>query len=388
MQVAERSPVEAAVAISKLAREHADATEAGRRLAAPVVDALRQAGLFRMLVPREIGGGEATVAELVAAIEAVARGDGSAGWCLMIAATTGITAALLPKEGAVEIHGNPDSITGGMLMPKGHATRVDGGYRVTGRWAYGSGSPHCTWLLGGSPVVGNDGRPELLDGNVPHLRMFFFPAGDYRIHDTWHVSGLRGTGSHDYEVVDAFVPEYRTVPIGAARPWAEGPLYRFPLYGLLALGVAAVGLGIARDAIDELLVLARGKTPTGSRRPLAERAAAQSGIAEAEALLGSARAFLFETVGHAWERAAAGDPLTIEDRARLRLAATNAALQCARAVDICYNLGGGTSIYETSRLQRHFRDIHTLTQHVMVGQPTYEVVGRIMLGLPTDTFML
>ncbi|GIW17379.1 MAG: hydroxylase [Tepidiforma sp.] len=388
MPAATSSLIDAAREIAPLARRYADESERDRRLAPPVVAALRDAGLFRMLVPRELSGAEATVADLVGAIETVAAGDGAAGWCLMIAATTGITAALLPPEGAREIHGDPGSITGGMLMPRGTARRVEGGYRVTGRWAYGSGSPHCTWLLGGVTVVDESGAPEPLPGGHPHLRMAFFRAGDYVIHDTWHVSGLRGTGSHDYEVADLFVPERHTAGIGGVQPWPEGPLYRFPMYGLLALGVAAVGLGIARAAIDELVSLAGAKTPTGSRRVLAERAAAQAGIAEAEALLRSSRALLADAIGSAWAAAERGEALSLDDRAGLRLAATHAARSCTRAVDICYDLGGGTSIYEASPLQRHFRDIHTLTQHVMVGQPTYEVVGRIMLGLPTDTFML
>jgi alkylation response protein AidB-like acyl-CoA dehydrogenase len=306
----------------------------------------------------------------------------------MIAATTGLTAALLPKQGAMEIYNDPASITGGMLMPRGTAERVPGGYRVSGRWAYGSGSPHCTWLLGGVTVLGSDGKPEMLPSGHPHLRRAFFPAGSYTIHDTWHVAGLRGTGSHDYEVRDLFVPKHHTVAIGGGPPWVDGPLYRFPMYGLLAIGVAAVGLGIARAAIDELSSLARAKTPTGSRRVLAERAAAQSGLAEAEALLAASRAFLFDAAASAWAAAEAGDALPIAERARLRLAATHAARSCARAVDICYDLGGGSAIYESSPLQRHFRDMHTLTQHVMVGQQMYEVVGRIMLDLPTDTFML
>ncbi len=379
--------IRAANEASRLARECANETERERRLAKPVLDALVDAGLMRMLVPRDLGGHETDVATMVAAIEAVARGDGAAGWCLMIAATTGVTAAQLPIEGAREIYTDPGVVTGGMLMPKGKAVRVEGGYRVSARWSYGSGSQHCQWMLGGSIVYNADG-PEMLEGGVPHMRMFFFPARDITIHDTWYVSGLRGTGSHDYEVTDAFVPESRTAPIGGGRHWATGTLYRFPIYGLLALGIAGVALGIARDAIDALTELARAKTPTGSRRPLAERSAAQSGAAEAEALYRSSRAFLFETVSDVWNRVDAGAKMTVGDRAMLRMAATNAALSCARAVDICYNLGGGTSVYEESRLQRHFRDIHTLTQHVMVAPATLEVVGRVMLDVPTDTAML
>ena len=387
MEAEQSSHVRAAREIAALAREQATETERGRRLAKPVLDALVEAGLMRMLVPAELGGPEVDVSTMVESIETVATGDGAAGWCLMIAATTGVVSAQLPLDGAREIYGDPTVVTGGMLMPRGKAVRADGGYRVSARWSFGSGSQHCQWMLGGSFVHGPDG-PESLENGTPHLRMFFFPASDVTIHDTWHVSGLRGTGSHDYEVVDAFVPEHRTAPIGGGRPWADGPLYRYPVYGLLALGIAGVALGIARDAMDELTALAKAKTPTGSRRALADRAAAQSGVAEAEALWLSARRMLYGTVGDIWESVASGGKMSLRDRAMLRLAATNAALSCTKAVDICYNLGGGTSIYEESRLQRHFRDVHTLTQHVMVGQPTLEVVGRVLLDVPTDTSML
>jgi alkylation response protein AidB-like acyl-CoA dehydrogenase len=387
LKSAPQAPVRAATDVAAIARHFAAITERDRRLAKPVLDALVEAGLMRLLVPRELGGLEADVATMVESIEAVAQGDGAAGWCLMIAATTGVTAAQLPRSGAAEIYADPSVVTGGMLMPRGKAVRSDGGYRVSARWSYGSGSQHCHWMLGGSFVHGPEG-PETLDGGAPHMRMFFFPAKDITIHDTWHVSGLRGTGSHDYEVTDVIVPEHHTAPIGGGAIWAPGTLYKFPVYGLLALGVAGVGLGIAHDAINELTELAKAKTPTGSRRPLADRAAAQSGIAEAEALRLSARRLLLDTVRETWDRVDAGSKMTVRDRAMLRLAATNAALACARAVDICYNLGGGSAIYEESRLQRHFRDIHTLTQHVMVGPATLEVVGRVMLDIPTDTSML
>jgi alkylation response protein AidB-like acyl-CoA dehydrogenase len=270
-------------------------------------------------------------------------------------------------------------------MPRGRATRVDGGYRVSGRWAFGSGSGHASWLLGGSLVTAAAG--DTIGEGRPEARMMFFPREDVVIEDTWYVNGLRGTGSNDFEVRDVFVPDRRSCPIGVGERWASGPTYAFPIYGLLALGVASVGLGIAQGAIDALKSLAIAKTPTGSKRLLAERAAAQSGIAEAEALVRSSRAFIHETVRDAWDRVTDGARLTLDDRALLRLAATTAALSSARAVDLCYNLGGATAIYETNPLQRQFRDVHTLTQHVMVGQPTLEVAGRIFLQIPTDTAM-
>jgi alkylation response protein AidB-like acyl-CoA dehydrogenase len=271
------------------------------------------------------------------------------------------------------------------VVPPGRARRVEGGFIVDGKWAFGSGSSHATWMLGDFIVEGPDG-PEMVAENVPHRRRILFPRDDVLIHDTWHVSGLRATSSDDWEVQNLFVPERRTAAL-TDRPWAGGTLYRFPLFGVLALGVASVALGIGRAAIDELTSLATAKTPTGSRRPLAERGAAQSGLAEAEALVRSGRSFMLDTIRDVWSRVANGRRATTEDRMLLRLAATTAAMNSTRAVDICYTLAGGTAIYEKNRLQRQFRDVHTLTQHVMVGQPTLEVAGRIFLGLPTDTSM-
>ncbi len=378
--------VERATEIGQLARELAPAGETSGQLAPAVVEAFRDAGIFSLLVPKDLGGHKSDLLTMVNVIEIISRGDGAAGWCAMIAATTGTAAAILPREGAAEIFGDPRSAAGGVVNPPGRALRVEGGYLVNGKWGFGSGSGHAAWMLGGCLVHGPDG-PEMLAQGVPNLKLMFFPRSDVTIHDTWHVSGLRATGSNDWKVTNVFVPEHRAATPGSRSSWTEGTLYKFPMFGLLALAVASVALGIGRGAIEELRALAVAKTPNGSRRVLAERAAAQSGIAEAEALVRSGRAFLVETIAEIWARIESGAKLTLEDRTLMRLCATTATMNCARAVDICYNLGGATSLYESSALQRQFRDIHAVTQHVMVGQPTLEVAGRIFLGQPTDTSM-
>ncbi|HVO24778.1 MAG TPA: acyl-CoA dehydrogenase family protein, partial [Candidatus Margulisiibacteriota bacterium] len=211
---------------------------------------------------------------------------------------------------------------------------------------------------------------------------------DVEIIDTWTVAGLRGTGSHDIAVAERFVPEDRSVSLLTDRPRQPGPLYMFPVFGLLALGIAGVALGVARRAIDELLQLAAAKTPTGSRKRLAERAMIQVHVAEAEALLRSARAFLFDTIGDAWRAAQGSRTISVAQRSLLRLAATHAATSAAKVVDLMYNAGGGTSVYATSPLQRQFRDIHVVTQHMMVAPATYELTGRVFLGIDTDTSLL
>lgn len=379
--------VERADALAVAVREGAAAAEATGQVSIEVVRALSEAGLFRMMVPASIGGGEADVVSMIETIDTVSQADGATGWTVMIGATTGVSCTQLPLAGAKEIFGHPDGLAVGVVVARGRATRVDGGYRVSGTWPFASGSAHADWIAGGSLVYGPDG-PEMVAENVPHARMMVFPRSAVEIKDTWHVSGLRGTGSNDFEVNDFFVPDRHSYAMGARGDWADGLVYRFPFFGLLAVGVASVATGIARAAIEELTRLAGVKTPSGSRRALGERAAAQSGRAEAEALLRSGKGFMLGSVTDVWERIRAGERIGTEDKAMIRLAATTAALNAARAVDICYNLGGATSIYEQNPLQRHFRDIHTVTQHVMVGQPTLEVAGRILLGLPTDTSML
>ncbi|MEA2624479.1 MAG: indole-3-acetate monooxygenase [Candidatus Binatota bacterium] len=377
-----------AAALAPQIREAAEETERARRLPQSLVDEMAHAGIFRMCVPRSLGGGEIDPATIARVLESVARADGSAGWCAMIGATSGLVAAYLEPGAAREIYGSsPDVVTGGVVMPGGKAIAVDGGFRVTGRWPFASGCEHSDWLMGGSVVL-DAGKPRLLPNGAPDPRLMLFPAADVRVLDTWTVSGLRGSGSHDFEVADVFVPASRSVSIVTDPPQERGPLFAFPLFGLLAVGIAAVALGIGRRAIEELTALAAGKTPSGSRRLLRDRPMVQVQVAEAEATLLAGRALLFDALGHAWRAAERDGRLDVADRASLRLAATHATRSSARAVDLVYDSGGGSSIYASSPLQRCFRDVHVVTQHMMVGAPTYEVAGRVLLGLDTDVSML
>jgi alkylation response protein AidB-like acyl-CoA dehydrogenase len=381
------SPLAAVRALAPAIRERAEEIEQGRRVPIDLVRGLADAGAFRMCVPQALGGGETDVVTLLDVIEETARADGSAGWIVMIGATSGLISGYLPLEVAREIYGRPDVVTGGVFAPRGEAVVVEGGYRARGRWAFGSGSEHCSWLLGGCVVV-DGGTPRMLGRGIPDSRMMLFPASDVRIIDTWTVSGLRGTGSHDLEVSDVFVPAARAVSLITDRPQAEGPLFRFPVFGLLALGIAAVATGIARTAIDELIGIAGAKTPTGSKRLLGERAVIQMQVAQAEAALQSSRAWLRAAVEEAWDAARATGAIPVAQRTALRLAATEATIRATKAVDLMYEAGGGTAIYATSPLQRCFRDIHVVTQHTMVSPSTYELTGRLLLGLDTDSAML
>lgn len=361
--------------------------EATRYLPRDIADSMVATGVFKLCVPREIGGVQGTALELVTAIEEMSQADGAAGWCLMISATSGVTSAYLPLEAAKEIHGDPLTVTGGIFAPRGKAIEDGDGYVVTGTWQWASGSSHCQWMKGGC-IVYADGKPRMLRDGVPDVRTMYFPREAIRLHDNWYSSGLGGSGSCDMTVENLRVPEAHTLSMISGQTWCDGPLYRFPLFGLLAIGCGAVALGIACGAIDDIRALAGAKTPTLSRRTLAERPQVQADLARAEAQVASARAWLHDEIGRSWDAATRGDAIPLERRSALRLASTHAVDASVRAVDSCYTLGGGTSVYRASSLQRRFRDVHVITQHMMVAAPTYELAGRILLGLPVDASMV
>jgi alkylation response protein AidB-like acyl-CoA dehydrogenase len=373
--------LEAARGILPLVRANRDKIEQDRRLPQPLVDAMAKAGLFRMWLPKKWGGAEADPRTFIEVIEEVAKVDGSTGWCLMLAAGTGVLSGYLPEEGAHEIYGtDPEAVTAGFFFPGGAATPVAGGYRVTGRWSYGSCSPFSTWLNGNCLVM-EGGRPRMLPNGAPEMRMMFFPKSDYKVLDTWQTCGLRGTGSHDYVVEDAFVPARRTFSF-ADQPVQKGLLYAHPLFGLLATIVPSVELGIARGAIEAVMALADepppGYSPSNKR---ADRALVQIQIAQAEATLRSARAFVMETLTTVGATLAEGRQVSMKDRALMRLAAVQAAASAATVVDQMVTAAGGHAIHTRSPLERALRDVHTARQHIIVQPGQYQAIGRALLGL-------
>jgi alkylation response protein AidB-like acyl-CoA dehydrogenase len=286
---------------------------------------------------------------------------------------------------AEKIYADPSVRVAGVFAPTGRAD-IDGDVvRLSGRWAFGSGVTHSHWFALGA-VAFEDGEPRTIDGR-PDLRFVYLPVSDLVVEDTWHVSGLRGTGSNHVRADDVVVPASRTFPLFGARPHHPGSLYHLPL-GSLAMGLGSVAAGIARDALDEFDELAGTKTPTGASKPLALRSHAQMERATAEAELRAARALLYETMSDVWEHLEGGERLSTAQRVSIRLASTHAVRTSARVVDRVYDLGGGTSIQETSRLQRCFRDVHAVTQHLITAPATLELVGRVLLGVETDTTQL
>jgi alkylation response protein AidB-like acyl-CoA dehydrogenase len=360
-------------------RGFADEAERVRECPPKLVEILTDHRMFDMVLPKIYGGVEVDIVTMVRVLEELSVVDASTGWNVGIGCGTSIIAAYMPEATAREVF-QPRVITGGAQAPNGRATEVEGGFRLSGRWPFGSGSTHCQWLVGGSFIFDGD-APRMLPAGFPDMRTMVFRADEAEIIDTWHVSGLRGTGSRDIEVKDVFVPHERALGMMGRTANVDGPMYRYPVLGFLALTIAPIPLGIARRAIDELVALATHKTPMGSVSKLRDKGITQYEIAQAEARLRSARAWLYEITEQIWDSVAAGNEATMSERANLRMACAHAAIESAKVVDTAYTLGGGTSLYETSVLQRCLRDVHAATQHIMLAPPNYETAGRVMLGL-------
>ncbi len=350
--------------------------ERERRLPDELVARLRAAGLLRGGAPAEVGGLELAPGVALRCAEDVARGDASAGWCVSIAITSSLLAAYLPASSRDELFGEGRGVAAGVWAPRGKALPVDGGVVVSGRWAFCSGITHADVMFAGCLVA------EQTVPSVVALR-----KADLEVLDTWHTLGLRGTGSHDAVVDEVFVPSDRVFSLFDG-PALDRPLYRFPVFGFFALSIAAAALGNARAAIDDFVELAGGKKGLGSTRTLAERALTQAAVASAEASLGAARALYYEAVEAAWQAAQDHEPIAVELRAGLRLAATHGVRTSAEVVRAMFDLAGGSAIYDGAPLQRRFRDAHTATAHFQVNEASRELPGRILLGQPADPSML
>lgn len=379
-------PIAAAESLRDQVRPRADEIEQGRRFPADLAQAMAASGLLRMLVPVELGGHESDPATVARAIETLAEGDASSGWCLMIAATTAMMSARLSPDHAREVFGDPNTLPAGVFAPMGRAIDAGDHWRVTGRWKWGSGSQNAHWVAGGAVLMG-EGGPQLDADGEPLHRMMLFPAGEVEFIDTWRTSGLCGTGSLDFAVKDLLVPKGRSVALHADPPLASAAVFRFPAFCMLAMGVAAVALGNARGALAEFAAIAGASSSQGSRRTLAERNVVQAEFAQVTGLVEAARSRFHQAIETLWRDVQAGS-IPIADRAHLRLACAHAAQTCAEATRRIYDLGGGAAVFLDSPLQRRFRDAHVITHHIMVAPSVFELAGRVLLGLPTRDALL
>jgi alkylation response protein AidB-like acyl-CoA dehydrogenase len=377
--------VAAARGIGSIIAEHADTTERNRRLAPPVVDALRAAGLFRLFTPRALGGLEVDPVTFARVVEEVSTFDSAAGWAFQVNTGAWWTSRMSP-EGVAELYADgPDLMMAASFAPPHRADEVPGGYRITGRGPLASTIHDSRWALMSAIVF---------DGDQPRMR----PAGpdvitvvmrttDVEIIDTWDSLGMRGTDSNDIEANGVFVPEsraFRFEPDSRASAPFDGPLYRLPALAATFPIIAPVALAIASGAIRELRDIVATKVPLGSMKTARDRVAVQAGVAEAEAMVRSARLFFYDALTRAWQRAVAQKPFTLEDKADLMLASTWAVRSAARATDLMHRLGGTNGIYARNRLERHFRDAQTVRHHGFVSDSRLETVGQVYLGVAPE----
>jgi indole-3-acetate monooxygenase len=359
-------------------RARREEIEKARRMPRDLIEDLRKTDVFRLGIPRALGGLEAAPAEIMEAIETVATADGSTGWCTMIATGNNSAAGAMNELGAKEIFVDPTAPSAGIAAPIGAAVRVDGGFQISGRWPFASGITHCEWIFAGNMVMEN-GQPKMTP-HGPEIVHAYMPVSEVEIHDTWYVSGLCGTGSVDFSVKDLFVPEQRTFNLFDPSGHRPEPLYQLPVVSGFVSQLACVGLGIARAALDDLTELAATKKPALSMVVLADKPAAQIQLAQAEAALGGARSFLYSAMDDLWQTISTGGTYTPRQNALVRIAAINAAETGAAVARTANILGGGSSMYSSSSLQRHARDADAVTHHFTVSQHTWEDAGRVLLG--------
>jgi indole-3-acetate monooxygenase len=377
------SPLEAARELAPLIRDSADETDASRELPRPLFDALADAGMFRLALPRAIGGTELDYPTYVQVIEEIGKADASTGWTVNQGATFGTFAARMRQDVARAIWiDTPRSVVSNTPGPTAQATVVPGGYRVTGRQPFSTGCRHASWVAAHAQVIEN-GQVRQHDGK-PEARYLLVPIAEAELLDTWHTRGMRGTGTHHFEVKDVFVPAERTVLTKGAPQVSGGVRYKIPLTLAFAGGDAAVALGLARSCLDAFFELAGSKTPRYVQGLLREQPISQFSVGQAEAALRSGRAFLDEAVGELWNELTATGTLSLERRVVLRLAGTHAIRLAAQLIENIYSLCGATAAFEGNLIQRHFQDIHVITQHVQGRLAHYELVGQHWLGLPID----
>ncbi|WP_164008319.1 acyl-CoA dehydrogenase family protein [Pyxidicoccus trucidator] len=366
----------------KLASRSAEIEKAGQ-LPPDLVAALKEAGCYRMFVPRSHGGLELDLVTGMEVLAELARADASAGWTMMIASESPQLFALLPREEFDAIYANgPDVTCGGAFNAQGQAVHMDGGYRVTGHWSFASGCRQSDWLFGNCIVLGPDGkpRPGPAEG-MPETRAMMLPGREVRIEEHWDVLGLRGTGSHDI-VIDAFIPPHRTFDIFAGQPSVPGPGFVMPVLHY-ALHIGAVAAGIAQGAVDDLLVLARsGKRRLYARTSLVDSPVFRNRLGRAETGARAAHDALRRMGEVFWEACLQSPQAAYAHAAQVSSTLTWVAETSAEVVTACYHAGGGTSVRDSSPLQRRFRDIHTLTQHAAVAEGWFTQEGSALLGFP------
>jgi alkylation response protein AidB-like acyl-CoA dehydrogenase len=367
--------------LAPIIREHADRAERDAQMTREVAEAFHATGMFRIFLPREMGGGELTIPESLRLCEEVSRIDGSTGWNLAICSGGPLFGHYLSREAFERIYGDPRGVSAGSLNPMtSRATQVEGGWRFSGKAANASGSGHATYLTAAAMIL-RDGAPQMVDG-FPMLRAGVFPIKHAQILNTWSTAGMRGTGSNDCVFENVFVPDEFTFDwLNAQSTWLRGTLANIPLPLQMAGALVSVVLGTARHALDTLREIAQAKVPVGTRGLLRERPIAQTQFAQAEGLLNAARAYFYQCNDEIWRKGEAGESFSLQDRAQARLAVVTAAKLAVQAVDLVADAAGMSSAQTSCPIERCWRDVHTASQHVLMNTARFEVVGRVLFGV-------
>jgi indole-3-acetate monooxygenase len=347
----------------------------------------KEAGLFRLALPRSLGGLELDPATIIQIIETLSRADGSAGWTVLIGNTTAFFAWLDPAVATKMIAGRPDFASTSMFGPFGQAVPDGRGFRISGRWPFNSGCPHSEWLQVGVFVMDGE-SPRLRDKSTPDWRFAFIKSDAAEIEDTWDAVGLRGTGSHHLSISGQWVPEEQVAAPLFEPARHDGPLWKLPLFALSGVLFAGFPLGVARRALDEFTQMAKGKIRGGPTKTVAQDGYAQVQLAQAEAGVQAARAYVFEVVGELWDVCCAGDAPTLQQRARLLLAVNQAMRAGVDAVDAVFRLAGAEAVFADQPLQRCFRDIHTGNQHYIFSPGRDEAFAKLQFGLDHPAYMI
>jgi alkylation response protein AidB-like acyl-CoA dehydrogenase len=373
--------VAAAIRLAPAVRAARDAAEQMRQTPPSLAAEITDAGIYQMYLPRSVGGPETPPLTAFRVVEELSKADGSVGWCAMIATALSLNVGRLPPEVGRELAGTPADYRGaGSARPGGRAWEVPGGYRVRGRWNFASGIQNARWLYSTCIMMDGD-TPRRTPAGTPVLRAMWVPREAVTIIDTWSVMGMRGTGSQDFTVDDVVVPARRSC-LSDDPPNETGPLFnQRAWYVILWTPSAANALGIARGAIDSLAEIAATEASTMSANLLRDRSMVQTRIAEAEAIVNAARAYVFDAVGQLWSTLCSGKAPSDQEVAQGRLALVHAMHESVRAVDKVFHAAGTNAIYTRLPLERAFRDVHVAVQHA-AGLPGYfESAGKVLLGL-------
>jgi alkylation response protein AidB-like acyl-CoA dehydrogenase len=352
-----------------------------RRIPEPVLAAMHDAGLFRLLLPRSLGGAEAHPLTFMRVVEAIAGIEASTAWVLGQTGVCAMAAAYLSPDAAQQVFGEPRAVLAwGPPGPDARAVASDGGYRVSGSWSFASGGRHATWLGAYCPIYEADGTTRRTANGTALARVMLVPARQVQMHDVWHVVGLRGTASDSFSIEDVFVPHALSIMRESLDEVREpGWLYAFKLTNVYACGFAAIAIGVARTMLDAFVRLAVEKTPRGYANPLRDNHATQAEVGLAEAQLRAARALLMQTVS---------DICAAVQRTAIRLASTHAIQQAMQVGDFAYAAAGATAIFDSNPYERRFRDLHAIAQQMQGRKSHFQTVGKYLLGGEADTGFL